>query len=113
VSLLEQVVKIWEQTLAEGHPYRLASQYMLARAYEANGQVKEAVSLLAQVIKIQEQTLAEDHPSRLASLHTLRGAYLANGQVEEALSLLEQVVNKLFERKMGNMQPAQSTSKQK
>ena len=46
ISLLEQVVQIEEQTLAEDHPDRLASQHALAGAYRANGQVKEAVSLL-------------------------------------------------------------------
>ena len=92
VSLLEQVVKIRGQTLAEDHPSRLASQHALAGAYRANKQVKEAVSLLEQVVKIQEQTLAEDHPSRLASQHALAGAYQATGQVKEAVSLLEQVV---------------------
>src|SRR6266480_3266558 len=79
VSLLEQVVKIREQTLAEDHPDRLASQHALAIAYGANGQVKEAVSLLEQVVKIREQTLAEDHPDRLASQHALAIAYGANG----------------------------------
>ncbi|KAF7502469.1 hypothetical protein GJ744_005684 [Endocarpon pusillum] len=93
VSLLEQMIKIEEQTLAEDHPDRLASQHELARAYKANGQVKEAVSLLEQVVKIREQTLAEDHPDRLASQHELARAYKANGQVKEAVSLLEQVVN--------------------
>lgn len=67
VSLLEQVVKIREQTLAEDHPSRLASQHALAGAYKANGQVKEAVSLLEQVIKIKKRILAEDDPSRLVS----------------------------------------------
>jgi tetratricopeptide (TPR) repeat protein len=92
VSLLEQVVKIEEQTLAEDHPSRLTSQHELAGAYRANGQVKEAVSLLEQVVKIKEQTLAEDHPDQLASQHELAGAYQANGQVKKAVSLLEQVV---------------------
>jgi tetratricopeptide (TPR) repeat protein len=92
VSLLEQVVKIREQTLAKDHPDRLESQHELAVAYEANGQVKEAVSLLEQVVKIQEQTLAKDHPDRLASQHVLGIVYQANGQVKEAVLLLEQVV---------------------
>ena len=92
ISLLGQVVQIREQTLAEDHPDRLASQHELAGAYQANGQVKEAVSLLEQVVQIKEQTLAEDHPSRLASQHELAGAYQANGHVKEAVSLLEQVV---------------------
>ncbi|KAF7503937.1 hypothetical protein GJ744_002962 [Endocarpon pusillum] len=57
MSLLEQVVKKWEQTLAADHPSRLASKHTLARAYQANGQVPKAVSLLEQVVKMWEQTL--------------------------------------------------------
>jgi tetratricopeptide (TPR) repeat protein len=71
VLLLEQIVTIKEQTLAEDHPNRLASQHELAGAYQANGEVKEAVSLLEQVVQIQEQTLTEDHPDRLTSQHEL------------------------------------------
>jgi hypothetical protein len=37
MSLLEQVVKIEEQTLVEDHPSRLASQHARTGAYEANG----------------------------------------------------------------------------
>jgi Tetratricopeptide repeat len=92
MALLKEVVKIREQSLAEDHPSRLASQHALAGAYEANGQVKEAVALLEKVVKIREQSLAKDHPSRLASQHALAGAYEANGQVKEAVALLEKVV---------------------
>jgi hypothetical protein len=109
VSLLEQVVKIQEQTLAEDHPSRPASQHELAIAYRANGQVKEAVSLLEQVVKIREQTLTEDHPSRLASQHELAGAYRANGQVKEAVSLLEQVV-KIKEQTLAEDHPSRLAS---
>ena len=92
VSLLEQVVKIREQTLIEDHPSRLNSQHVLAIACQVNGQVKEAVTLLEQVVKIREQTLTEDHPDRLASQHELAIVYRANRQVKEAVALLEQVV---------------------
>ena len=125
VSLLEQVVKIGEQTLAEDHPSRLASQHALARAYRANGQVREAVSLLEQVVKIREQTLAEDHPSRLASQQVLATMYWDLGRRNTALQITKQVVkirrqvlNKYhpartgseawlyhFEREMGDSQP--------
>jgi hypothetical protein len=71
VKLLEHVVKIREATQAEDHPSRLASQHELARAYQANGQVSQAVKLLEHVVKIEEATLAEDHPDRLASQHAL------------------------------------------
>jgi tetratricopeptide (TPR) repeat protein len=92
VHLLEQVVKIREQIQAEDHPSRLKSQDELARAYQANGQVKDAVQLLEHVVKIQEQTLAKDHPDRLTSQHVLAGAYQDNGQVKDAVQLLEHVV---------------------
>ena len=92
VSLLEQVVKIREQTLAEDHPDRLASQHELAGAYEANGQVKEAVSLLEQVVKIEEQTLAEDHPSRLASQNVLATIFWDLGRRNASLQIMKHVV---------------------
>lgn len=78
VELLEQIVMIKEAILAENHPDRLASQHELARAYKANGQVKQAVELLEQVVKIQETTLAEDHPDRLASQQALANIYKKN-----------------------------------
>jgi len=92
VVLLEQVVRIQEQTQAEDNIYRLDSQHELAVAYLANGQVKQAVTILEQVVRIAEQKLAEDHPDRLASQHELARAYEANGQVKQAVTLLEQVV---------------------
>jgi tetratricopeptide (TPR) repeat protein len=111
VLLLEQVVKIREQTLAEDHPSRLASQHVLAMAYEANRQVREAVSLLEQVVKIRELTLAEDHPDQLDSQHALAMAYQANGQVREAVSLLEQVV-KIREQTLAEDHPDRLASQQ-
>ncbi|KAK3940985.1 hypothetical protein QBC46DRAFT_432781 [Diplogelasinospora grovesii] len=75
----------------KNHPSRLASQHELAGAYEANGQVKEAVALHEQVVAIRKRVLAEDHPERLASQHELAIAYRANGQVKEAVALHEQV----------------------
>jgi hypothetical protein len=51
VTLLEQVVKIEEQTLVKDHPSRLASQHELARVSQTNGKVEEAVSLLEEVVK--------------------------------------------------------------
>jgi hypothetical protein len=41
------------------------SQHGLAEAYQANGQVKEAVKLLEHVVTIEAGVLAEDHPDRL------------------------------------------------
>ena len=71
---------------------RLTSQHNLARAYQANGQIKEAVKLLEAVVAIRTEVLAEDHPSRLASQHELARAYEANGQTKDAVNLLGYVV---------------------
>jgi cytochrome c-type biogenesis protein CcmH/NrfG len=65
---------------------------VLARAYLANGQTKEAVALLELVVKVRETTLAVTHPDRLVSQHVLARAYLANGQTKEAVALLGHVV---------------------
>ncbi|KAK3983779.1 P-loop containing nucleoside triphosphate hydrolase protein [Cladorrhinum sp. PSN332] len=96
---LEEAYHWRNRHLAKDHPHRLASQHTLAMAYQANGQIKEAIELLEQAIELLEQvvtiraqTLAEDHPSRLASQHELARAYQANGQIKEAIELLEQVV---------------------
>ena len=60
---------------AEDHPSRLASQHELARAYQANGQVKEAVKLLDHVVIVKRKVMAEDHPSRLVSERVLAAFY--------------------------------------
>jgi tetratricopeptide (TPR) repeat protein len=79
-------------SLREDHRDRLSTEYELASAYQANGQVKDAVQLLEHVVAIRERVLAEDHPDRLASQHELARAYEANGQVKDAVQLLEHVV---------------------
>jgi hypothetical protein len=58
-----------DRNLAQDDANRLFSQHELAGAYQANGQVKEAVKLLERVVAIRTEVLAEDHPSRLASQH--------------------------------------------
>jgi hypothetical protein len=51
-EVLKHVVVIREKISAEDHPARLASQHELARAYQANGQVKETVKLLEHMVAI-------------------------------------------------------------
>ena len=71
IELLESVVVIQTEVLAEDHRSRLASEHELATAYQANGQVKEAVELLEHVVTIKAEVLTEGHPSRLISERTL------------------------------------------
>jgi tetratricopeptide (TPR) repeat protein len=72
VRLLEHVVKVRDDTLAETHPRRLQSQHQLSVSYWANGQIEDAVRLLEHVVKVQDTTLAETHPDRLVSEDCLR-----------------------------------------
>jgi tetratricopeptide (TPR) repeat protein len=82
----------WRDRLDEDDTDRLRSQYELAGAYRADGQVKMAVELLEHVVAVQEKVLAEDHRFQLWSQHALGGAYRADGQVQKAVELLEHVV---------------------
>jgi hypothetical protein len=67
----EHVVAVHEKGLAEEHPDRLASQHVLAGAYEAYGQVQKAVKLLEHVVAVKGRFLRDDHSSRLRSLAAL------------------------------------------
>jgi hypothetical protein len=67
VSLLEQVVKISEQTLAEDHPSRLTSQQVLATMYWDLGRRNTAIQMTKHVVEIRRQVLDEHHPARTGS----------------------------------------------
>ncbi|KAF2968835.1 hypothetical protein GQX73_g4720 [Xylaria multiplex] len=107
IPILKHVLSTQETALAEDHPDRLASQHVLAIAYQSNGQVPEAVELLEHVVSIRK-TLAEDHPSRLASQYALAAAYQANGQVPEAVELLEHVIS--IRKTLAENHPSRLTS---
>jgi hypothetical protein len=57
------VTLLQEKVLAEEHPDRLASQYELALAYRADGQLRKAVELLEHVVAVKKRVFREDHPS--------------------------------------------------
>src|SRR5436305_11952644 len=71
VQQLELVVKIEEQSLAEDHPDRLASQHELARAYHTVGYHNKAVALMEVVVRVKQKTMTAEHPSRLVSERVL------------------------------------------
>ena len=64
MSLLEQVVKIREQTLAEDHPSRLASQQALATMFWDLGRRNASLQIMKHVVEIQRQVLDKHHPDR-------------------------------------------------
>lgn len=81
--MIEEVVAVQEGILAEGHPDRLASRHVLAGAYQANGQIGEAIELLEEVVMVEEGTLAKNHPDRLASRHARAVIYSQQGYHRE------------------------------
>jgi Tetratricopeptide repeat len=65
--VLEQLLRIREQSLAEDHPDRLASQHNLAVFYWESGSHETALDTMARVVEIHKQVLEEDQPSRQSS----------------------------------------------
>jgi len=92
VGWLEECYGWRKNRFPEDNPSRLASQQVLATAYQVDGQVRKAVMLLEQVVAIEEKTLTEEDASRLASQHALAWAYRADGQAKKAITLLEHTV---------------------
>lgn len=65
--LLDLVVKIYKQTLAEDHPVRLASQQVLATMYWDLGRRNAALQMMRLVVEICRQVLDERHRNRMNS----------------------------------------------
>ncbi|RFU34865.1 hypothetical protein B7463_g1450, partial [Scytalidium lignicola] len=92
IGILEDVVRIQQETLALTHPHLLSSQHELTCAYIDYGQPDKAIKLLYKVVQISQNTLALTHPSLLASRYELARAYSQIGQLEKAIELLHEVV---------------------
>jgi hypothetical protein len=65
IELLESVVKVQIEVLPPDDAARLASQYKLAMAYRANGQVQEAVDWLGPVVELERGSLRDEHATWL------------------------------------------------
>lgn len=92
VTLLEKVVMIEDERLAEESSYRLRSQHALALAYLDKREYKRAIQLLEHVVAVQGKELGEDDDNQLALQQVLARAYLYDGQAKKAMTLLEHVV---------------------
>jgi Tetratricopeptide repeat len=64
VALLENMAKIREQSLAEDHPDRLASEDSLAIYLWELGSHKASLGMMARVVELQRKVLDEGHPYR-------------------------------------------------
>ena len=92
VALHERVLADRERVLGPEHPDTLAARNNLAVAYQAAGQIDEAVALHEQALADRERVLGPDHPGTLNSRSNLAVAYQAAGRATEAVALQEQVL---------------------
>lgn len=76
MCLLEKVVAIREEVLAEEHPSRLASQHTLAMEYQADGQVERAIELREYEVVVKAHVYRADYPSRLVSIQVLKSMHV-------------------------------------
>ena len=92
VDVFREVLDSQAESLAEDHPFRLASQHNLAEAYLHNGQIDEAVELLERISQFKKKQSAMYEASLLDAQHVLALAYLSNSQVDKSIKLLEHVI---------------------
>ncbi|PKK47161.1 hypothetical protein CI102_10182, partial [Trichoderma harzianum] len=95
IQTIQKVRKVQQSSLHEHGTNRLGTDQELARAYNVNGQWKEAIAILEHIRQIHEShmSLNEDDPDRLAVLHLLGEAYESIGRTQEAIALLTEVVS--------------------
>ncbi|KAL7910136.1 hypothetical protein GGI35DRAFT_469048 [Trichoderma velutinum] len=95
IKTIQQVRKVQQSSLHEYDPNRLGMDQELARAYNVNGQWKEAIVILESIRQVHEShmSLSNDDPDRLDVLHLLGDAYESSGRTKEAILLLTEVVS--------------------
>jgi tetratricopeptide (TPR) repeat protein len=91
VTWLEESCRL-RDGLDEANQDRLNAQHVLARAYQEDGHMQEAVELLEHIVGVDGKLLDGNDSDRLASQHALAVAYYADGHVQMATKLLEHVV---------------------
>src|SRR5262249_37477007 len=90
--------------LGAQHPDTLRTLSNLASAYQADGQLSEAIKLFEQVRDVQMTKLGAQHPDTLNTLFNLASAYKAVDRLPEAIKLFEQV-REIQVTKLGNDHP--------
>ncbi|KAM6482924.1 hypothetical protein HDV62DRAFT_405678 [Trichoderma sp. SZMC 28011] len=95
INTIQQVRKVQQSNLHEHGRNRLGTDLELARAYNVNGQWKEAIAILENIRQVHEldMSLNKDDPDRLTVLHVLGEAYESSGRTKEAIPLLAEVVS--------------------
>ncbi|KAJ4857261.1 tetratricopeptide repeat domain-containing protein [Trichoderma breve] len=95
IQTIQKVRKVQQSSLHEHGTNRLGMDLELARAYDFNGQWKEAIAILENIRQVHElhMSLNEDDPDRLTVLHLLGEAYESSGRTKEAIALLTEVVS--------------------
>jgi tetratricopeptide (TPR) repeat protein len=101
---LEATLQANEAKLGTVHPHTLTSRNNLAMAYQAAGQLDNAVPLFEATLQAREANLGADHPHTLISRNNLGVAYKDAERLDKALPLLETTL-KAFEVKLGSDHP--------
>jgi tetratricopeptide (TPR) repeat protein/transcriptional regulator with XRE-family HTH domain len=86
LPLLEQALKIRQQTLDPTHPDLALSLNNLGGGYWAMGQFRKALLLFQQALAIREQIFGPEHQDVARSLNNVAQVYQGLGQYEEAES---------------------------
>ncbi|MFN8083979.1 MAG: tetratricopeptide repeat protein [Dermatophilaceae bacterium] len=107
---LAEYVSIREQVLGPDHPDTLASRNNLAGAYQAAGDLGQAIPLYEATLTDIERVLGPDHPDTLASRNNLAYAYESAGDLGQAIPLCEATLTDM-ERVLGPDHPATLTSR--
>jgi tetratricopeptide (TPR) repeat protein len=79
-----------EQRNGYDHQDTLTSRNCLARAYEAAGDLLQALALYEQNLADRTRVLGPDHPDTLSSRNDLAGAFESAGNLAKAIPLYEQ-----------------------
>ncbi|WP_432560669.1 tetratricopeptide repeat protein [Granulicoccus sp. GXG6511] len=87
ISYFAQLAEECRDRLGPDHPDTLASRNNLAYAYQAAGNLGEAIPLYTRTLADRERVLGPDHPDTLASRNNLAYAYQAAGNLGEAIPL--------------------------
>ncbi|KAK7220312.1 hypothetical protein V2G26_008315 [Clonostachys chloroleuca] len=93
IEILEDVVSLQKQTLAEGDPDRLLSESELAVAYQTFDRSSKAAGILEHLFLFLEQTPAEDDFDRQAAAKIFAAANLENDRIKKADDVLEHIVS--------------------
>jgi tetratricopeptide (TPR) repeat protein/transcriptional regulator with XRE-family HTH domain len=104
IGLHKRALATLVRARGDDHPGTLSARNNLALAYQAAGDLGEAIQFSEQAVVKQERVLGREHRNTMASRNNLAMAYQAAGDLRRALDLLEQTLTDR-ERVLGKDSP--------